>query len=111
MMSFLKLGEPSDNIAITGFGSKFIGVGSGGTLEFHGLPKVGWTKITEKLAPLPTEAYRFTDVVNTSLPLYMGACTCTLPGTCFMGFRESPLDLNVKLVSNIFFFNYFKKLY
>ncbi|KAK3083547.1 hypothetical protein FSP39_025202 [Pinctada imbricata] len=44
--SITLLGEPGE-LEITGFGEKFIGVQSGGTLELHGQDKLSWTKVTK----------------------------------------------------------------
>lgn len=51
------LGTVNDTYSVPGFGRKFLGVGLGGTLEIHGQQKLPWTKLTDTLSKMTSEAF------------------------------------------------------
>ena len=50
--------------SIPGFGEKFIGVESGGTLEIHGREKLAWTKITKTITKPVAASFLMQKEVN-----------------------------------------------
>ncbi|XP_070199787.1 cell surface hyaluronidase CEMIP2-like isoform X2 [Littorina saxatilis] len=44
-------GLSNSTYQVGGFGRKFVGVAPGGTLEFHGLDKMSWTKLAHTIPP------------------------------------------------------------